>query len=195
MVEKAQNITALHNSISGLTLPPAAANLITKAFNKGVSDLKKVEMETRSTNVKEVTSYFKEAFRADLHKARLFEVIGWTLLAEIVLSRTSKDQYCTMIELSKIYPMGRESVKEEFKKRGIRKPRVPTYNMYDINHIIHDLGHSFIIVVRSFSKSIGQRTQNFCQPSTRRLNKKNFLFHLGSTKKPENFETSSLNPL
>merc|ERR1712130_244122 len=120
MVEKAQNITALHNSISGLSiLPPAAANLITKAFNKNSSELKKEEMETRSTNVKEVTYYFKEAFRADLHKARLFEVIGCTLLAEIVLSRTSKDQYCTMIELSKIYPMGRASVEEEFTKRGI----------------------------------------------------------------------------
>ena len=78
-------------------LPDATKKLLTSFFKTNTSTLKKDEMDSRPTNVKEIFSYFREAFRYDLWKHGLFEVIGWTLIAEIVLSRTNKVRICTLI--------------------------------------------------------------------------------------------------
>ena len=64
--------------------------------NKHLTLIKKEEHDTRSTNIKNICTYFKDSFRIKLSNKGLVEQVAWTLLAEIVLARTQCGNYCTV---------------------------------------------------------------------------------------------------
>ena len=89
-MDEAQKLNLLMENMNSIENMPAETNLLMKKMlNKGHNNLRKEEIDTRPTNMKEVYSYFRESFRFDLAKHGLYEVVGWTILAEIVMSRTS----------------------------------------------------------------------------------------------------------
>ena len=70
--------------------------LLALTQNKHLTFIKKEEHDTRSTNVKNICTYFKDSFRIKMSSKGLVEQVAWTILAEIVLSRTQCTNYCTM---------------------------------------------------------------------------------------------------
>ena len=141
--DSAKLLSALGQSTQ-IGVPMATQKLLASIQNKHLTSIKREEQDTRSTNVKNICTYFKDSFRNALLAVNLTEQCAWTILAEIVTARTQCGNYCTMRELSQVYPVAVGQIKEDMKSKGYETGEgIPSWDLAEINDQLHRLTSIF----------------------------------------------------
>ncbi len=98
--------TILSNMENINNFPSATLDLLNYFLCSKEKDLKKESEEERPTVNKEIESFFRPNFRLSMIKQSLYDQVGWTILAEIVVMRTGgpKMPPISLTELANLYP-------------------------------------------------------------------------------------------
>lgn len=167
--DNCRKVTTMIDSVKNLgkecELSADAQKLLNHFMKQNEHKLKKEEMETRPTKQMELSDIFRSAFRFNLIQNGMFQAIGWSIIAEIVLARTigNSGKSCRLIEIATLYPHYRDTVikdiEEKFSLSHPQKYRTPRWGLGQINQALFDLEsvfdikHEFADTQESISKS------------------------------------------
>lgn len=127
--------TILHNMKNIDHLPSDTLDLLKHFLSSKEKDLKKESEETRPTVNKEIESFFRPNFRLSMIKQGLFDQVGWTVLAEIVVMRTGgpKMPPISLTELANLYPHYRYVLLIDNRLNRVQSAAVERYRIGKFN--------------------------------------------------------------
>ncbi|CBY09141.1 unnamed protein product [Oikopleura dioica] len=133
--------------------PSATLDLLNYFLCSKEKDLKKESEEERPTVNKEIESFFRPNFRLSMIKQSLYDQVGWTILAEIVVMRTGgpKMPPISLTELANLYPHYREQLLKDIGMENLtrkQKSRIPQWRMHSINQAVFELENGGIFDVQ-----------------------------------------------
>ncbi|CBY40005.1 unnamed protein product, partial [Oikopleura dioica] len=145
--------TILSNMENINNFPSATLDLLNYFLCSKEKDLKKESEEERPTVNKEIESFFRPNFRLSMIKQSLYDQVGWTILAEIVVMRTGgpKMPPISLTELANLYPHYREQLLKDIGMENLtrkQKSRIPQWRMHSINQAVFELENGGIFDVQ-----------------------------------------------
>lgn len=161
--QAAATLSRLDSVTNSIEIPEAAKKLLAGIVFDKTKTIKKDEIDSRPTNIKVITSYFKDKFRNELASKGLRRQIGWSLIAEIIVSKSTRTSFLTMGQLARIY---KNAIKEIIDKTYYKK--APHWDLCALNDEIHQLSPVFPVryeTVQGITKSVivEIEEQKFCQ--------------------------------
>ena len=125
-----KNVNTVLSNLKNIDhLPSEAMDLLNHFLVSKEKDLKKESEEERPTVNKEIESFFRPNFRLSMIKHGLFDQVGWTILAEIVVMRTGgpKMPPISLTELANLYPHYRYILLLDMRLNCVQRAAVERY--------------------------------------------------------------------